>query len=130
MESLELSHTGEHKNSARRTGPALEAAYRFQLWLIPTVDKFPRAQRFLLGDRIQATALDLIERLIEATYSKARMGHLTQANLAVEKLRMLFRLAAELRYLDLRRYEYAARHLEEIGRMIGGWRKMHHADKT
>jgi hypothetical protein len=26
------------------------------LWLVPTVDKFPRSQKFLLGDRIQATA--------------------------------------------------------------------------
>ena len=52
--------------SARRAGPALEAMYRFVLWLIPTVDKFPRRQKFLLGDRMQATALDVLERLIEA----------------------------------------------------------------
>ena len=39
---------------ARRTGPALEAMYRFVLWLIPTIDKFPRRQKFLLGDRLQA----------------------------------------------------------------------------
>ena len=31
--------------------------YRFLLWLVPTVEKFPRSQKFLLGDRIQATAL-------------------------------------------------------------------------
>jgi hypothetical protein len=39
---------------ARRTGPALEAMYRFLLWLIPTIDKFPRSQKFVLGDRIEA----------------------------------------------------------------------------
>ena len=54
-------------DNARTTGPALETAYRFTLWLIPTVEKFPRSQKFLLGDRIQTTALDLLERLIEAT---------------------------------------------------------------
>ena len=41
---------------ARRTGPALEALQQFILWLVPTVERFPRAQKFLLGDRIQATA--------------------------------------------------------------------------
>ena len=36
---------------ARRTGPALERMYRFLLWLVPAVEKFPRRQKFLLGDR-------------------------------------------------------------------------------
>jgi hypothetical protein len=31
----------------------------------------------------------------------------------------------ELGYLDLRRYEHAARSLDEIGRLVGGWMKAH-----
>ena len=57
---------------ARQTGPALETMYRFLLWLVPAVEKFPQRQKFLLGDRIQTTALDVLERLIEATYTRAR----------------------------------------------------------
>jgi len=108
-------------DNARRTGPALEAMYRFTLWLVPTVEKFPRSQKFLLGDRIQSTALDVVERLIEATYTRARRPALQAANLGLEKLRVLFRLATEMRYLDDRRYEHAARSLDEVGRLIGGW---------
>ena len=55
------------RTDARAHGPALEKAYQFMLWLIPTVEKFPRGQRFLLGDRIQVTALDVLEGLVEAT---------------------------------------------------------------
>jgi hypothetical protein len=109
--------------SARQTGPALEAMYRFLLWLVPTVEKFPRSQKFLLGDRIQATALDVLERLIEATYTRGRQPILAAANLGIEKLRLLFRLSFDLKFLDMRRYEHAARSVDEIGRMIGGWRK-------
>ena len=47
--------------------------YRFILWLIPAVEKFPRSQTFLLGDRIQSTALDVLERLVEATYTKSKV---------------------------------------------------------
>ena len=112
---------------ARRTGPALEAHQRFIRWLVPTVQRFPRAQKFLLGDRIQTTALDVLEALIEATYTRDRRRHLARANLGLEKLRVLFRLAAELHHLDLRRYEYAARLIDEIGRLIGGWQKAHAA---
>lgn len=112
-----------HRDNARRTGPALEHMQQFLVWLVPTVEKFPRSQKFLLGDRIQSTALDVLERLVEATYTRARGRPLQAANLGLEKLRILFRLAAELRMLDLRRYEFAARSLDEIGRMIGGWIK-------
>jgi len=112
-------------DNARRTGPAIEAHQQFILRLVPTVEKFPRAQKFLLGDRIQTTALDVLEALIEATYSRDRRGQLARANLGLEKLRVLFRLAAELRHLDLRRYEYAARSINGIGRLVGGWLKAH-----
>ncbi|MDP6565675.1 MAG: diversity-generating retroelement protein Avd [Alphaproteobacteria bacterium] len=101
----------------------MEAAYRFLLWLVPTVEKFPRSQKFLLGDRLQATALDVLEHLVEATYTRRRADLLLRANLGVEKLRFLFRLALDLGHLDPRRYEHAARSLDEVGRLIGGWRK-------
>jgi hypothetical protein len=115
---------------SRETGPALESHYRFLAWLIPTVERFPRRQKFLLGDRIQTSALDILERLIEATYTRRRGPALTAANLGLEKLRFLCRLARELRYLDPRRYEHAARQLDETGRLVGGWRKAHHARES
>ena len=117
-------------DNSRRTGPALEGMYRFILWLVPTVEKFPRSQKFLLGDRMQTTALDVLERLVEATYTRARQKALMDANLGIEKLRFLFRLATEMRYLDQGRYEHAARSLDEVGRSIGGWIKAHHAQAT
>lgn len=111
------------RDNARRTGPALEAHQQFLLWLVPTVEKFPRSQKYLLGDRIQATALDVLEALIEATYTRDRRGHLARANLGLEKLRVFFRLAHELHHVDSRRYEHAARALDDIGRLVGGWLK-------
>ncbi|MGO9743424.1 MAG: diversity-generating retroelement protein Avd [Roseiarcus sp.] len=108
-------------DASRVTGPAVEAHFQFLLWLVPTVEKFPRDQKFLLGDRIQTTALDVLEFLVEATYTRDRRALLARANLGIEKLRFLFRLAFELKHLGSRRYEYAARSLNEIGRLIGGW---------
>ena len=118
------------RDRARETGPALEAHYRFILWLVPAVERFPRSQKFLLGDRIQRNALDILEALIEATYTRQRGPHLSRANLGIEKLRFLLRLAHDLRYLDLRRYEHAARCLDETGRKIGAWSKSHHAKES
>ena len=116
-------------NGARGTGTALEAHYRFVLWLIPAVERFPRSHKFLLGDRIQSAALDVLERLIEATYTRRRSTHLAAANLGLEKLRFLFRLARDLRILDDRRYEHAARNINETGRKVGAWTKVQHAQE-
>lgn len=107
----------------RATGPALEAMYRFILWLVPTVEGFPRSQKFLLGDRLQQEAHAVLDHLLEATYSKDRAGALQAANLGLEKLRFGFRLAMDLRHLDFKRYEFAARAIDEVGRLIGGWLK-------
>ena len=121
----------ERTDRARITGAALEAHYRFILWLVPALERFPRSQKFLLGDRIQGTALDVLESLIDATYTRQRGSHLARANLGIEKLRILLRLAQDLRYLDRRRYEHAARCLDETGRKVGAWSKAHRArEKT
>jgi prevent-host-death family protein len=108
-------------DNARRTGAALEAHFQFLLWLIPAVARFPRSQKLLLTDRIQSAALDVLDSLVEATYTRERRAHLARANLGIEKLRFLFRLAVELHYIDPRRYEHAARTLDDIGRQVGGW---------
>ncbi|MFM9939435.1 MAG: diversity-generating retroelement protein Avd [Hyphomicrobiaceae bacterium] len=114
-------------DNARRTGPAVEAHFQLINWLMDTVERFPKAQKFLLGDRIQKTALDVLEALIEATYTRDRRAHLTRANLGLEKLRFFFRLAFEQKHLDVRRYEHAARTIDDVGRLIGGWAKAHAA---
>ena len=88
---------GPAKDGARSTGPVLESHYRFLLWLVPAVKRFPRSRKFLLGDRIQRTALDVLEALIDATCTRQRTHHLARANLGIEKLRFLFRLAHDSR---------------------------------
>jgi len=98
--------------------------YDLILWLIPRLKHFPRDQRFLLGDRIQSAALDVLCLLIEANYTRSRTGLLRSANLELEKLRYLVRLAYDLHYLNGRRYQHAAERIDEVGRLIGGWAKV------
>lgn len=122
-----MVYSASMTDNARRTGPAVEAHQQFILWLVPTIEKFPRSQKFLLGDRIQTTALDVLEALIEATYTRERRAHLARANLGLEKLRVFFRLATELKHIDVRRYEHAARSIDQVGRLVGGWARAHTA---
>ena len=101
--------------------------YQFLLWLMPMVEKFPRSQKFVLGDRIENAALDILDSLIVATYSRSRDQSLANANLGLDRLRFFMRLSQELRLIDMKRYEHAARGIDEVGRMIGGWAKANRA---
>ena len=78
-------------DNSKRTGAAIEAHYQFLVWLMPTVEKFPRSHKFTIGDRIGIASLDVLDMLIEATYTRDRLQHLQQANLGIEKLRFLLR---------------------------------------
>ena len=117
----------ETQSSIRRTGPALEAMYQFLLWLLPTIEKYPRAKKFTLGDRIENAALDVLDSLIKATFSRARDQSLADANLGLDRLRFFMRLSQELRLIDLKKYEHSAREIDDVGRLIGGWTKAHNA---
>jgi hypothetical protein len=69
-------------DAAKQSGTALEKEYQFMLWLMPTVEKFPRSQKFLLGDRMQSAALDSLESLVEATCSRNRSPVLSPSSIA------------------------------------------------
>jgi len=118
-----LSAIGDRRQPARPVAPVLESGYRFVLWLLPALEQLPRSYKFTLGDRMAVTGLNLLDHLLAAAYTRRRGEVLAQANLDIDRLRYMFRLAVDLRLLDLRRYEHAARSLDEIGRQVGGWLK-------
>src|SRR5208283_4120410 len=63
------------------------------VYLIPQLNKFPRDQKFVLGDRIETKLLDVQEDCLRAYYSRDKRGHLLEANLQLEVTRHLVRLA-------------------------------------
>lgn len=109
-----------------KASPELEAitkTYDLVVWSANHVAKFPRAHKFTLGDRLQMRQNELIELLIRAKYTRERESMLRDANLSVELLRFQFRMAKDLKCLSVDSYGYAAKALNEIGRLIGGWIK-------
>ena len=52
------------------------------------MNKFPRDQKFVLGDRIETKLLDVQEDCLRAYYSRDKRGHLLEANLQLEVVRL------------------------------------------
>ena len=88
--------------------PTLQAVpklYDVIIWLMGRVEKFPRSQKFTLGDRTLNLALDTLELLIEATYTRDRLTLLRKANVQ-EKLRYLIRICHDFKMISAKQYAY------------------------
>lgn len=97
--------------------------YDLTRWILEKVDSFPKNQRFIFGTRLADSALDVMEKLVEAAYSLQKTELLAQANRRIEMLRWLVRLAKDRKVLSERQYLFACQGLAECGRMVGGWLK-------
>jgi hypothetical protein len=66
-------------------------------------------------------SLSLLMNLVDATYHTRNTGALGNAVRDVNRLRYLVRMSKDLKVLSSGSYEFAAKGLDEIGRMTGGW---------
>lgn len=101
--------------------PVIAKTYDLLKYLVPQLSKFPKDQRYLLGQRIEENALTLLDCFIEAQYGKEKQEHLKKANLILEKLRYLIRLSKDFKFISIKSYEHISRCIGEIGAMTGGW---------
>ncbi len=97
--------------------------YDLVLWLLPKAEKLPRSYRFSVGERLVTGGLDLLQAVVEASYRTDKGPELDLASRRVNSLRYLLRLSKDLHLLPMNSYQFVSERLEEIGRMIGGWRR-------
>jgi four helix bundle protein len=110
-------------NYIQNEPPIFHKIYEFIIWIYPTINKFPKSQRFVLGQRMENVVLDILELLIEAKLSKIRISFLQKSSVKLDKLRILMRLTKDLKFISVKEYEFGCKQIDEIGRMLGGWIK-------
>ena len=100
-----------------------EKAYELIRWLYPAVRKFPKAQRFVLGQQIENTALDVLRGIIRANAEREKLPYLKRISVDLDTLRILLRLAKDLEFISVRQWAFAAERMNEVGKLLGGWMK-------
>lgn len=112
---------------ARQAGPELLVLAGWEAfcgWFVPHTGRWNRSARFTLTNRLQDHALDLLELLVQARYQRpGRKERLREANLLLERMRFLLRVACEANVMPKRGFERAMHGIDETGRMLGGWLK-------
>jgi hypothetical protein len=113
----------------RRESPIFVRTYDWLRWLLPLTMEFPKSQRFVLAQRLQQKSLDFYDHLVAAGRRVDVADNLQQADILLEQIRLNARLCRDMKLLGPRQYEHAARLLDEIGRLLGGWLAKQKGDK-
>lgn len=98
-------------------------AYDFYLVFYLEIKKWPKPERYNLGEKCEDFILGILSDLIFAARVREKNHILTQANVKVQVLKHLLRVAKEIKILPEKKYLFLAEKICEIGRMLGGWLK-------
>ncbi|QUM78714.1 diversity-generating retroelement protein Avd (plasmid) [Moritella sp. 24] len=85
------------------------------------IRQFPKHEKHVLGAEIRMSMLQVQRLIITALKRYHKKTTLTDLDIELSILRRRVRLAKDLKYIDLKRYEIWAGYMVEIGRMVGGW---------
>jgi len=88
-------------------------------------NNFPKKSRYTLGDKIDSLFIQTLELLFIASY-QTKEEKLHSLGLAIKNLDLLkffIRISWELKLLDNQKFITLSEKLQEIGRMLGGWKK-------
>jgi hypothetical protein len=92
------------------------------------VNRFPRAQRGLLGRVILEDALQMLVSLTLANRRMDKVEALHEASGRLDALRITLRLSKRLGFVSNGGYEDLSKNADEVGRMLGGWIKYEDGD--
>ena len=89
------------------------------------LELFPKKDKYALGAKCEITMIAVLELLLAASRAEKnnKKSLLSQASIKFDVLKIFIRMAWELKILDDKKYAELQIHLQEIGKMIGGWLK-------
>lgn len=106
--------------------PLYTKSLAFVVWLLQLTRQVPKDQRPVLLRRIQENALTLLEVIALAiTKPQQRKEYLSAADCCLVRIRMGLHVAESMNLITIRKTAYATAQMKEIGRMIGGWLRIH-----
>jgi hypothetical protein len=97
--------------------------YDLMVYSFPIIGRFPKEQRFVLGQQIENQMLEIGKMIIHANKLKQKRGKLYEIDIELEKLRFLIRLSKDLGMMSIKKYGHHCERINEIGKLLGGWLK-------
>lgn len=115
------------KNSVpppRAPSVLVKAKDSYSIWFKLLAD-FPKSHRHNLGGKIDSYFLELLENVFVSLYlsGDSKINRITISISKLDGVKFFLQLAWENKCLPNEKYIILSSQLDEIGRMLGGWRK-------
>jgi hypothetical protein len=96
------------------------------LWALKKTQRFPRNARNNLTAWLENSLGRFLSHLVAANQynGELRYKELEKADIELTLIRHWLRAAKDLAYLDLQAYAYASEAVNEIGKLLGAWKKI------
>ncbi|MDD4050209.1 MAG: diversity-generating retroelement protein Avd [Candidatus ainarchaeum sp.] len=92
--------------------------YNFLLYIYPEIKKFPKSDRYVLGEDLKKTTISLLSNTV--LFSKHKINTLNQIDTDLELLKIYIRLSFDLKIISFKKYEVISKKLNDLGKLIGG----------
>ena len=102
----------------------LKAKIAYSLWF-KIYNDFPKAHRYILGGKVEDYFLGLLENIFISIYlpPETKISRLVIAISKLDGVKFFLQIAWENKCIKDEKYSLLCEHLQEIGRMLGGWKK-------
>jgi hypothetical protein len=97
--------------------------YDAALYALPILNRVPKSYRGSLARDLQATVVHLLTGIVAANADPDRRADvLRDLDVELEVARVLLRLSHDLQVVPTKQYGLLSQRLDEVGRLLGGWR--------
>ena len=102
----------------------LKAKSAYSFWF-KIYNDFPKAHRYILGGKVEDYFLSLLENIFISIYLPLgqKIPRLIIAISKLDGVKFFLQIAWENKCVKDDKYSTLSEHLNEIGRMLGGWKK-------
>ena len=114
-----------HKKSQSNFPPVIDRLKStYKQWIL-IERNLPKCERFGLGQKIDFLFIDLLDLLQKSSFSpiETKISLLGQSLSTIDSLRFFIQLSWELKLIPSKQFTSIGQEIEEIGKMVGGWRK-------
>jgi len=84
---------------------------------------FPKKDQYMLGKKCEEYIVSFMELILSAvsSHKEEKKNKLLEASNKFDVLKVMLRMARELKMIDNKKYLKLQEQIQEIGRMLGGW---------
>ena len=114
----------ERERESKRPLTLVKLKDAYKNWLALYKD-FPKVERFGVGQKIERAFLDALELIFLSSYlpPEQKLPLLTKATTRIDIMKFFLQVVWENKLMTTEHYSALLTNLEEVGRMVWGWKK-------